>query len=208
LALGLTGRLRAEALAQTEQDVIERSAATPTETAVPEGAVASAEELIEARLWRALGDDFARIGEVEPPARFPHARERMLMCRLYLGLIRTVGEDFGAPFTADGDSPSFRAIGIYLLCRTMLCAPAHAGDVAHALKLPRATVLHSLQQLIKHGYVERIGNAYRVTEKVNIPDLAERMQVRIEMIATTARKLAELRTSTGGEAEPPLPGEP
>jgi hypothetical protein len=208
LAFDPTGRLRAEALARTEQDVIKRSAATPTETTVPEGAAASAEELIEARLWRALGDDFARMEEVEPPRRFPHARERMLMCRLYLGLIRTIGDDFGAPFTAHGDSASFRAIGIYLLVRTMLCAPAHAGDVAHALKLPRAIVLHGLQELIKHGYVERIGNAYRVTEKVNIPDLAERMQARIEMIAETARKLAELRTSTRGEAEAPLPGEP
>jgi hypothetical protein len=28
-----------------------------------------------------------------------------------------------------------------------------------------------LEELIKHGYVERVGNAYRVTDKVNIPDL-------------------------------------
>jgi hypothetical protein len=34
------------------------------------------------------------------------------------------------------------------------------------------------------------------------------MRVRIEMIAATARTLAELRASTGGEGEPPLPGEP
>jgi hypothetical protein len=208
LVAGSTGRLRAEALARTDHDVIERSAATPTDTTLPEGASASAEELIDAWLWRALDGDFARMGEVEPPARFPHARERMVMCRLYLGLIRTIGDDFGAPFTADGDSPSFRAIGIYLMFRTMLCSPAHASDIVHALKLPRASVLHSLQELTKHGYVERVGNAYRVTEKVNIPDLAERMRVRIEMIAATARTLAELRASTGGEGEPPLPGEP
>jgi hypothetical protein len=28
-----------------------------------------------------------------------------------------------------------------------------------------------LEELMKHGYVERIGSAYRVTDKVNIPDL-------------------------------------
>jgi hypothetical protein len=62
---------------------------------------------------------------------------------------------------------------------------------------------------MKHGYVERVGNAYRVTEKVNLPDLGERMQARIEMILETARKLAEFRTSPrdGGQGVSE-PGEP
>ena len=30
--------------------------------------------------------------------------------------------------------------------------------------------MRRLEELINHGYVERIGNAYRVTDKVNIPD--------------------------------------
>jgi hypothetical protein len=37
--------------------------------------------------------------------------------------------------------------------------------------------------LIKHGYVERVGNAYRVTDKVNIPDLQKKLQRRIDMVA-------------------------
>ena len=159
------------------------------------GAPAQPEEVIETRLWRALGDDVARAEEVEPPPRFPHARERILMCRLYVGLVRSLGEDFGAPFAAHADSASVRAIGIYVTFRTMMCLPVHAGAIAQALRLPRATVLHALQLLMKHGYVERVGNAYRVTEKVNLPDLGERMQARIEMILDTARKLAAFRTS-------------
>jgi hypothetical protein len=77
------------------------------------------------------------------------------------------------------------------------------------LRLPRAVVLHGLQELIKHGYVERIGNAYRATEKVNIPDIGEKMQRRIEMIVETAQKLTAFRASMHGEAPdaPPL-GEP
>jgi hypothetical protein len=168
-----------------------------------------AEEVIEARLWRALGDDVTLMNEAEPSPRFPYARQRLLMCRLYLSLIRSIGEDLGAPFTAHPDSPGFRAIGIYVLFRTMMCAPVHAGAVAQALKLPRATVLHGLQQLVKHGWVERVGNAYRATEKVNIPDLTDRMQARIEMIAETARRLAEIRMSIRGDARgAPEPGEP
>ena len=36
---------------------------------------------------------------------------------------------------------------------------------------------------MKHGYVERVGNAYRVTDKVNIPDLQTKLQRRIPVYA-------------------------
>jgi len=40
--------------------------------------------------------------------------------------------------------------------------------------------------------VERIGNAYRVTDKVNITDLQIKLQRRIDMVTDTAKKLSEL----------------
>ena len=46
--------------------------------------------------------------------------------------------------------------------------------------------------MVKHGYVERVGNAYRVTDKVNIPELQKKLQRRIDMVAETAKRLAEL----------------
>ena len=70
------------------------------------------------------------------------------------------------------------------------------SQIAHTLKLPRVTVLRRLQDLVKQGYVERVGNAYRVTDKVNIPDLQRRLQRRIDMIINTATKLSELGAST------------
>jgi hypothetical protein len=153
--------------------------------------------------WQDLGSDFVLIQDVRPPPRIELARERMLMCRLYLGLIRSITDDYGAEFAAHSDSASFRAIGIYVFLRTVMCAPVHASTVAHALKLPRVTVLRRLQEMVKHGYVERVGNAYRVTDKVNIPDLQERLQQRIAMITDTAQKLAELSASTRPPAESP-----
>ena len=60
----------------------------------------------------------------------------------------------------------------------------------------RVSVVRRLEELIKHGYVERVGNAYRVTDKVNIPDLQKKLQRRIEMVAETAKRLAEV----GGSA--------
>jgi DNA-binding IclR family transcriptional regulator len=60
------------------------------------------------------------------------------------------------------------------------------------LKLPRISVVRRLEELIKHGYVERVGNAYRVTDKVNIPELQSKLQRRIDMVTETAKRLAEV----------------
>ena len=70
-----------------------------------------------------------------------------------------------------------------------------ASQIAHALKLPRVSVVRRLEELMKHGYVQRVGNAYRVTDKVNIPDLQEKLQQRIDMVAETAKRLAEVSAS-------------
>ena len=164
-----------------------------------------------AQSWAHLGADFVMLDEVKPPPRIALARERMLMTRLYLGLIRGISDDYGAEFAADSDSATLRAVGIYVFFRTLMCAPASASAIAHGLKLPRPTVLRRLQELVKHGYVERVGNAYRVTDKVNIPDLDERLRRRIAMITETAKRLAELQASQGVPADvPPVPtaGEP
>jgi DNA-binding MarR family transcriptional regulator len=142
--------------------------------------------------WREPGSDFVLVEEHHPPPRIELARERMLMCRLYLGLIRSVNEDYGAAFGSSSDSATIRTIGIYVFLRTLMCSPVSAGKIATSLKMPRVTVVRRLQEMVKHGYIERVGNAYRVTDKVNIPDLKNRIQRRIDMIVETAKKLSEL----------------
>jgi hypothetical protein len=139
--------------------------------------------------------DFVLVDDVKPPPRIAMARERMVMCRLYLGLIRSMTDDYGLDFVGGGDSAIVRTIGIYLFLRTVTCTPARASAVAQALKLPRPVVLRRLQDMVKHGYVERVGNAYRVTDKVNIPDLQEKLQRRIDMLIETAQELSRLRAS-------------
>ena len=90
------------------------------------------------------------------------------------------------------DSLAYRTIGIYVFLRTVMCSPVRASQIAHALKLPRVAVLRRLQEMVKHGYVERVGNAYRVTDKVNIPGLQKKLERRIDMVTETAKRLAEL----------------
>jgi len=77
--------------------------------------------------------------------------------------------------------------------RTVMCSPVRASTIAHTLKMPRATVLRRLNDLEKLGYVEHVGNAYRMTDKVNIPDLSRKLQQRIDLIVATANELSKLQ---------------
>jgi DNA-binding MarR family transcriptional regulator len=146
----------------------------------------------DADVWADHASDFVLIAEGRPPSRIELARERMLICRLYLGLLRTITDDYGTQLAVESDSLTLRTIGIYVFLRTVMCSPARASQIAHALKLPRGAVLRRLQELVKGGFVERVGNAYRVTDKVNISDLQTKLQRRIDMITDTAKKLSEM----------------
>jgi CRP-like cAMP-binding protein len=94
------------------------------------------------------------IAEGKPPPRIELARERLLICRLYLGLLRTIIDDYGAEFASHSDSLACRTIGIYVFLRTVMCSPVRASQVAHALKLSRVSVVRRLEEMIKHGYVD------------------------------------------------------
>ena len=142
--------------------------------------------------WSDQGSEFVLVAQGRPPPRIELAKERMLICRLYLGLLRTITDDYGAEFATHSDSLAHRTIGIYVFLRTVMCSPVRASQIAHALKLPRVSVVRRLAEMIKHGYVERVGNAYRVTDKVNIPELQGKLQRRIDMVTETAKRLAEL----------------
>ena len=149
----------------------------------------------EEHAFQDQGSDFVLIEEGKALSRIELARERMLISRLYLGLLRSITDDYGTEFAAQSDSLTYRTIGIYVFLRTVMCSPVRASHIAHALKLPRATVLRRLQELVKDRYVERVGNAYRVTDKVNIPDLRSKLQRRIDMVTETAKRLSQLHSS-------------
>ena len=72
-----------------------------------------------------------------------------------------------------------------------MLARSRKSDRTRPQATPRSGV-RRLQEMVKHGYVERVGNAYRVTDKVNIPELQKKLQRRIDMVAETAKRLAEV----------------
>jgi hypothetical protein len=136
--------------------------------------------------------DFMLVDDIRVPQRIELARERMLLCRLYLGLIQTINDDYGAEFIRHSDSATFRTIGIYVFLRMVMCSPVRANTVAQVLKIPRMVVLRRLNDMVKLGYVERVGNAYRMTDKVNIPELRTKLERRVNMILATAKELSKL----------------
>jgi hypothetical protein len=91
----------------------------------------------DAHAWADHGSDFVLIAEGKPPPRIELARERMLICPLYLGLLQTITDDYGAEFAAHSDSLAYRTIGIYVFLRTVMCSPVRASDRARSEAAPR-----------------------------------------------------------------------
>ena len=147
------------------------------------------------------GGDFVLVEEPVPPARIEMARERLLLSRMYVDLIGSINDDYG--FALANDSCTLRAVAIYVFYRTVSCAPARAAQIAQAIGLSRNVVNRRLQDLIRMGHVERVGNAYRVTDKVNVEALRERLERRVNLIMETASSLARLREEAAAR-----PGEP
>ncbi len=89
------------------------------------------EEYDATKAWRDGYFDFVLIEEGKPPARIELARERMLICRLYLGLLRTITDDYGAEFATHSDSlahPNHRHL--------RLLAHGHVFAGARRVRLP------------------------------------------------------------------------
>src|SRR5689334_24971755 len=93
--------------------------------------------------------DFVLVDDIRPPSRITHARERLLLSPLYVGLIRSLNDDCGAAFAASSDSCTLRTIGIYVFLRTLMCSPARAGTIAQTRKLPRAIANRRLQGMMQ-----------------------------------------------------------
>jgi DNA-binding MarR family transcriptional regulator len=147
--------------------------------------------------------DFVLVREVPPPHRIALAKERLLMSQLYVDLIAGINDDYGAEFACHSDSCTLRSVGIYVFYRTLSGDPAHVAQIGQALGLPKTVVNHRLDDLIGLGYVERVGNAYRITDRVNVADLEERLRRRVDLIVEAAAGLMRLRAKTATVTEIP-----
>jgi hypothetical protein len=49
---------------------------------------------------------------------------------------------------------AYRTIGIYVFLRSVMCSPVSASQIAHALKLPRVSVLRRLGGVYQHTFID------------------------------------------------------
>ena len=54
---------------------------------------------------------------------------------------------------------------------------------------PRNVVTQRLDELIKRGYVEHRGNRYKMTAKINVPNLQRHVRSNISIIQAAAKQL-------------------
>src|SRR5580704_10443443 len=73
--------------------------------------------------WADQDSDFVLIAEGKPPPRIELARERLLICRLYLGLLQTITDDYGAAFAAHSDSLAYRTSAFTSSCARSCVRP-------------------------------------------------------------------------------------
>jgi hypothetical protein len=97
----------------------------------------------QAEDWTDYGSNFVLKAEGKPPPRIELARERMLICRLYLGLMRTITDDYRAEFAAHSDSLAYRTIGIYVFLRIRYVLPRSRKSDRLRAELPRVSVVRA-----------------------------------------------------------------
>ena len=83
--------------------------------------------------------------------------------------------------------------------------PATVGEISNVIGRPRDVVTQRLDELIRRGYVERRGNRYNMTTKLNVPNLRRHVRSNISIIQAAAKRLGPDATS-GRERSAPISG--
>jgi biotin operon repressor len=114
------------------------------------------------------------------PAKVAAAHERLVLCRLVIGIMRTLHEHYapiGEPF---GKRLETMFIGMTLLLGQIEHKPFSVAKLAAYMNMPRTTVIHRLGRLQKWGLLHREGPHYYVDPGAlnSIMGLASYRQVR------------------------------
>jgi hypothetical protein len=110
--------------------------------------------------------DSVAIGEVLPLSRIMNESERLLLCRLHADLIRSLHGDHETAVAADDGGRTLRTFRIYAFLRALTGDPLRAGTTRE----PKTIANRQLQEIMRNGYADRLGDPYRATEKGNVPE--------------------------------------
>lgn len=134
-----------------------------------------------------------------PPLRAPqplrnlgHARERSIIWRLFVRLAHLMTQSY-FPGRSYGDTTELRMVLVHVLLPTAEGTKApNVSELSRLLGLSRPTVQRRLQELIRYGYVERVGTRYVATAGCDIePYQVERQAREIVLAAEALLRLAQ-----------------
>jgi len=129
------------------------------------------------------------------------ANERAIIADMIINLLTNIRLTY-LPDLEPADANELLLIGAHVLIAQLGSQLATAAEISRVIGRPRDVVIHRLDELIDRGYVERRGNRYKMTTKLNVPNLQRHMRSNINIIQAAAKQLGA--SSTGHSVTTPL----
>src|SRR5689334_5746149 len=106
------------------------------------------------------------------------ANERAIIADMLINLLTNLRLTY-LPDLEPADAHELLLTGAHILTAQLGSHLATAAEISHVIGRPRDVVIHRLDELIERGYVERRGNRYKMTAKLNVPNLQRHMRTNI-----------------------------
>ena len=121
-------------------------------------------------------------------AEIAFAGERAIIANMLINLLTNVRLTY-LPDLEPEDAHELLLTGAHVLIAQLGSQLATATEISRVIGRPRTVVTQRLRELIERGYVEHIGNRYKMTTKFNVPNLQRHMRSNISIIRAAARQL-------------------
>ena len=126
------------------------------------------------------------------PPEVKFANERAIIADMLINLLTNVRLTY-LPDLEPVDAHEILLTGAHVLIAQLASQPATAAEIGRVIGRPREVVAQRLDELIERGYVENLGNRYRMTTKLNVPNLQRHVRSNISIIKAAAKQLAAAR---------------
>jgi hypothetical protein len=115
------------------------------------------------------------------------ANERAIIADMLINLLTNVRLTY-LPDLEPADAHELLLTGAHVLIAQLASQPATASEISRVIGRPRDVVMQRLDEL-ERGYVEHRGNRYKMTTKLNVPNLQRHMRSNISIIQAAAKQL-------------------
>jgi DNA-binding IclR family transcriptional regulator len=123
------------------------------------------------------------------------ANERAIIADMLINLLTNLRLTY-LPDLEPADAHELLLTGAHVLIAQLGSQPATASEISRVIGRSRDVVMQRLEELLQRGYVEHRGNRYKVTVKLNVPNLQRHMQTNISIIQAAARQLGGRATKS------------